>query len=298
MGTSNGNRGQDGRTPLVPSWIPAGNAPPPPPPLPEPNPPEPTPDNSPPDGIPPQTPSPPRLPPIPVMAAADRFTAARNNFSRYASSGGSDRVSLGRALSHYISMSSGGGRIAAQRMGASRTAGAQLLGFLSGAASTGAQEALRRLNLQGLAGRPIEEIFLGLIDYVCPEGGSVDEGIAREAFIETIADLAENGVVSLDGLTADQMQTIFELYAAHAIETRLCNDIGANAITLPADVARAATVQRQLFDFVRRSVSDAMTQAREALLALTPEAVSGFVTRTYESAFNILQTMAEAEAEA
>ena len=50
----------------------------------------------------------------------------------------------------------------------------------------------------------------------------------------------------LDSLTADQMQTIFELYAAHAIETRLCNDIGMKAISFPADAARAASVQRQL----------------------------------------------------
>lgn len=290
MGTSNGNRGQDGRTPLVPSWLPAGGAPAAPP--------EPPPGDPPPDGIPPQTPLPPVLPPMPQMAAADRFTAARNNFSRYASSGGSDRASLGRALSRYVSTSSGGSGTAAQRMGSSRTAGAQLLGFLSGAVADGPQEALRRLNLQGLAGRPIEEIFVGLIDYVCPEGGSLDEGIAREAFIETIADLAEAGVVSLDGLTADQMQTIFELYAAHAIEARLCNDIGAKAISLPADAARAATVQRQLLEFVRRSVADAMTQARAAMLALTPEAVAGFVTRIYKDAFDILQTLAEAEADA
>jgi len=290
MGTSNGNRGQHGRTPLVPSWLPAGGVPavPPEPPL----------GDSPPDGIPPQIPLPPVLPPMPQMAAADRFTAARNNFSRYASSGGSDRASLGRALSHYVSTSSGGSGTAAQRMGSSRTAGAQLLGFLSGTVSDGPQEALRRLNLQGLAGRPIEEIFVGLIDYVCPEGGSLDEGIAREAFIETIADLAEAGVVSLDGLTADQMQTIFELYAAHAIEARLCNDIGAKAISLPADAARAATVQRQLLEFVRRSVADAMTRARAAMLALTPEAVAGFVTRIYKDAFDILQTLAEAEADA
>jgi hypothetical protein len=287
MGTSNGNPGQDGRTPLVPSWLPAGGA--------APVPPEPPPDQLPADGTPPRVPLPPALPPIPAMAASNRFTAARNNFSRYASSGGSDRASLGRALSHYVSTSSGGGGTAAQRMGSSRTAGAQLLGFLSGAVANGPQEALRGLNLQGLAGQPIEEIFVGLIDYVCPEGGSLDEGIAREAFIETIADLAENGVVSLDGLTADQMQTIFELYAAHAIEARLCNDIGAKAIALPADAARAATVQKQLLDFVRRSVSDAMTQARAAMLALTPETVSGFVTRIYESAFNILETLAEAE---
>jgi len=292
MGTSNGNGGQGGRTPLVPSWLPSDDLPAPAP--------QPAPDGTPPDQDPadgPPVPLPPPLPPIPPAADADRFTAARSNFSRFVSSGGSDRASLGRALSQYVSTSSGGSRAAAQRMGSSRAAGAQLLGFLSSAVANGTAQALRALNLQNLAGRPIEEVFVGLIDYVCPEGGSLDEGIAREAFIETIADLAQNGVENLDNLTVDQMQTIFELYAAHAIETRLCNDIGMKAITLPADAAQAAALQKQLFDFVRRSVADAMTQARTAMVALTPEKVSGFVTQVYEQAFTVLQTMGEMEAE-
>jgi hypothetical protein len=202
-------------------------------------------------------------------------------------------------MSQYVSTAAGGSRAAAQRMGASRSVGAGLLGFLSGASANGARAALRALNLESLVGRPIEEVFLGLMDYVCQgqDGGTVDEGIAREAFIETITELAENGITDIDGLTADQMQTIFELYAAHAIEARLCNDIGTKAIILPSDPSEAATVQAQLLDFVRRSVADALSTARADMLALTPDRVMGFVTRVYEQAFGILQTLGEAEAE-
>lgn len=294
MGTSNANGGQGGDTPLIPSWLPPDGSPPPTPEPPAETPPT---DQAPGDGVRPPVPMPPALPPIPPIASVDRFTAARNNFSRFAGSGGSDRASLGRALSHYVSTASGGSRTAAQRMGRSPASGVPLLSFLSGAVANGPREALRALNLERLAGRPIEEVFLGLMDYVCPEGGTVDEGIARDAFIETIADLAENGIADFDSLTADQMQTIFELYAAHAIETRICNDIGMKAITLPADAVQAASVQRQLLDFVRRSVSDSLTQARAAMQALTPERVFGFVTHVYEQAFGIMHTMAEAEAE-
>lgn len=278
MGTSSAFGGQGGGTPLVPSWLDDGDAPP-----------------ATPDGAPP---APPPRPPIPPAADPTRFSAARNNFSRFASSGGSDRRSLGRAMSHYVGSSSGGARTAAARMGSARRAGSRLLGFLSDAVARGATEALRTLNLDALAGRPIEEIFLGLVDYVCPDGGSIDEAIAREAFIETITDLAGAGITDLDGLTADQMQTVFELYATNAIEARLCNDIGAKTITMPSDIREATRVQAQLNDFIRRGVADALTAARATVVTLTPDRVLQFVGQIYEQAFEILQILGETEAEA
>lgn len=284
MGTSSGFGGQSGNSPLVPSFVGDEGAPP-----------AAAPDGTPPPG---QPPAPPQRPPIPPMGDPARFSAARNNFSRFAGSGGRDRASLGRAVSHYVGSSTGGARGAATRMGSARGAGSRLLGFLSDAATRGATEALRSLNLGALAGRPIEEIFLGLSDYVCPDGGSIDEGIAREAFIETIADLAGAGITDLDGLTPNQMQTVFELYATNAIEARLCNDIGTKAVTLPFDAREASRIQAQLHDFIRRGVSDALTAARGDGAALTPDRVLGFVGRIYEQAFGILQIMGDAEAAA
>jgi hypothetical protein len=311
MGTSNSYGGPGGGTPLIPSWLggggggmgSGGGSPPgPQPAAPPPGPqfqPGPRPSARPQPGAgPPPVPAAPSLPAIPAPGAGNRFGTARNNYSRFARSGGDDRKSLGRAVSNYVSTASGGSRAAAQRMGASRVAGSGLVRFLSDAAANGPREALRALSLDNLAGRPIEEVFLGLADYVCPDGGTIDEGIARDAFIETIAELAENGITNIDGLTSDQMQTIFELYATHAIESRLCNDIGAKSITMPANTSAAVRVQTQLLDFVRRGVSDALTRARSAMQALTPERVLGFVTGIYEQAFAILQTLGDAEAEA
>lgn len=292
MGTSSVFGGQGGNSPLVPSFVGDAGAPS---------------SSDAADGAdgaadggspPPNPPQPPQRPPIPPNGDAARFTAARNNFSRYASSGGADRASLGRAISHYVGSSTGGARGAAARMGSARGAGSRLLSFLSDATTRGVAEALRSLNLGSLAGRPVEEIFLGLADYVCPDGGSVDEGIAREAFVETIVDLADAGITDLDTLTENQMQTVFELYASNAIEARLCNDIGTKAVMLPASAREAATVQAQLNDFIRRGVADALTAARTAAAALTPDRVLGFVTRIYEQAFDILRIMGDGEAAA
>jgi len=293
MGTSSAFGGQSGSTPLVPSWLGDDGSSPS------------APDGTPPDSQSPEggasptaLPTPPQKPPIPPVADAARFTAARNNFSRFARSGGSDRRSLGRAVSHYVGSSSGGARTAAIRMGSARGAGSRLLGFLSDAVTHGTAEALRSIKLDALAGRPIEEIFLGLADYVCPNGGSIDEGIAREAFIETIADLAGDGITDLDSLTGDQMLTVFEIYATNAIEARICNDIGAKAVILPSDAQQAARVQAQLHDFIRRGVADALIAARAVATALSLDRVLGFVGSIYEEAFGILEIMGDAEAEA
>ena len=158
------------------------------------------------------------------------------------------------------------------------------------------REALRALDLESLAGRPITEIFVGLADYICPGAGTVDEGIAREAYIETVVELASEGLTDLTTFTPDQMQTVFELYATHAIEARICNDIGTKAVTMPADAQAAHRVEQQLRDFIRGGVSDALTRARAESPNLTPERIQTFVDTVYESAFAILQTLGDAEA--
>ena len=155
--------------------------------------------------------------------------------------------------------------------------------------------ALEALNLQALAGRPPQEVFLGLVDFVCPDGGTVDDGIAREAFIETIAELSDQGFPDLDSITADQAKTVFEIFATHAIEARLCNDIGTNAIALPASVLAASHAEEQLRDSIRNGVSDALQKAGTALQALTRDNVLRFVDDVYQDAFKILLALAQAE---
>jgi hypothetical protein len=279
MGTSGSYGGPAGGTPLIPGWLDPPTLNPAAPAAPPLSPGQP---NIPPQGVP------------PTLGSPERFTRPRADFTRFVGSGGSDRASLGRALSGYVSSSSGGARRAARRMGSSRQAGARLLNFLSDVQSRGVQQALRALDLQALAGRPIAEVFLGLADYVCPAGGTVDEGIARDAFIETIADLADLGISDLGTLTPEQMHTVFEIYATHAIEARITNDVGTKSIILPADVRAVASVEAQLRDFIRRGVSDALAAAVAAVGALSQNRILGFVDGVYEAAFDMLQTLAEA----
>jgi hypothetical protein len=282
MGTSTSNKGTRGQgTPLVPTWL-------------EPD--ETGSGSLPPDGTPlPQETIP--LQPIPPPADKDRFRIARTNFTRFVNSGGHDRASLGHAVSGYVTRTAGGARRAAHSMGASRNASVRLLGFLVNTAKRGAQETLRSLHLENLVARPIQEIFLSLADYICPETGRDDEGIAKAAFIDTIAELTTYGITDLESLNIDQIQTVFELYATHAIELRIQNDIGMNTITLPPNVAQIPEIQRQLHEFIRGAVDDALTAERSHLESLTPDHTVGFVDKVYEKTFTFLVALGNSENE-
>lgn len=240
------------------------------------------------------------LPSIPTptgQPVPNRFRQARSDFSKYVRSNSNERRALGRSVSSYVSKASGGSRNAAQRMGSSRRATVGLINFLNSVRTSGLQETLTAYNLGNLVGQSIEDIFVGIVDFICPEGGSVDEGIARDAFIETIADLAEQGITDLNALTVEQIRLIVELYATHAIEARLCNDIGTKIFVLPENLDSVEQVQEQLHDFIQRGVSDVLESLNDKFTTLTAVETNQFVDQIYVEAFGILETLGEQESD-
>lgn len=288
MGTSNPYRGGSGAHPLVPSFLtpagpgsagPEGDDPGSPPP--------------PGGGAPPPAAPPANPPSQPPPADANRYRSARSNFTKFASSGGADRSRLGRSLASYVSTAVGGARTASARMAPSKAAGARLLGFLAAARERGAAEALREFHLETYAGRSIQEVFWGLIDVICPDGGTIDEGIAREAFVETVVDLTALGITDLDTLTPEQLETIFEAFVAHSIEARIYNDIGSKGISLPADLREVERVEVQLKDFIQRATRDALVAERDNGRGITSAQVTAVVDRIYEATFDLVRVLGE-----
>ncbi len=293
MGTSGPSDGPNPGTPLVPSWLddaPAG----PPPTDGAPEAPNGSPDGGPaPVSPPPRMPAP--LPPLPPPPPPDRFRGARSNFSRFAASGGSDTRALRRGVRDYVRSGTGGTRNATKRMGASRTAARGVLGVFRDFQRDGAAATLRRLNLADLAGRSLQDVFLGLTDVVCQDGGSIDEGIARDAWLETVADLDALAGVDADTLTADQMRDAFLSFIAHTIEGRLFQDIGTKGFKFAADLAAIESFERQLRSYIRRSVRDSFSGDLTAPATLSNQQIAAIVDRTYDEAWELMVTFGDAE---
>ncbi len=242
MGTSTSNRGQGGRTPLVPSWLDDGEFRNPP-----------TADPS----VPPvQDPNKPGV--VPIQPDPRRFSAPRGNFTRYLNGGGSGN--LRRAASSYVRHSVGGSQNATKRLGAARTSTAQLFSVVGGFASGGIHATAQLYHLGDLLGKSARDAFLRIVDFVCPDGGTTDEGIARCAFIEALSTMPGWENKQVEALSADEFLAFTEIYMANVIEERLVNDIGNKIFSLPNNIDQIENIQDQMKDFIKGSVSDAVSQ--------------------------------------
>lgn len=247
-------------------------------------------------GTPGPTPTPPpsRLPPPPPSGStATDYAQARAAFTRFSRT--RDRRDLGRALSHYTGDGAGGRSRSASRLGASRAAGSRLLGIVRDLQRVGAAEVLRQLNLDGMAGQPADRVFLAMLEYVCPAGGTLDEGIARQAMLEAIGDLAEAGTTSFDTMTIEERCGLFIEFVIHSIEGQVLAELFQRGIAMPASSADIEYVQDQLHDFVGGCIRGSLEGRLSGVDQMSNGEIDRTVRAVYEGAFGLVQAAAAQE---
>lgn len=290
MGTSGSSSGSGSGTPLVPTWLdePSSGS------LPcsdKPN------DGAGVDGQTPQsdvTDDKPK-PSIRPAPQPERFRSARTNFSRFAGSGGRDQSALKRAVRDYVRKGTNGSATAVQRMGTSRAAASNALGVFRGIQRDGVQETLRSLNLDNFEGRGVQDVFIGLTEVICQDGGSVDEAIARDAWLETIAVMDQFGIDDLDSLSSDQIKEVFLNFIAHTVEARLYQEIGVNGFTFAEDMNDIDGFDGQFRDYIERTVRDSFTSDLAQISKMSDEDIRAIVDNTYLEAWNLLELLGDRE---
>lgn len=234
-------------------------------------------------------------PPLPPPADGKRFRNARTNFSRFAGSGGSDHGALRRAVRDYVRTSVGGRENAVRRMAPSRDAASSALGLFRGLQRDGVHETLRRLDLQDFSGRSIQSIFTGLTEVICKNGALIDEAIARDAWLETIAELDQFGINDLDALTEDQVRELFLNFVARSIEVRLYQEIGVKSFKLCDDLNIIESFDEQFRDYIERSVQDSFSGDLSKLSNMSDDDITRIVDSTYSEAWMLLQELGDQE---
>jgi len=266
MGTSTSNKGQKGSTPLVPSWL----------------------DGK--DGeMQPGQHEPAQLQQIQTQTVdPKRFLGARNNFTRYINSGGSNSKNLRNASSDYIRRSLGGAQNATLRLGSARNSTVRLLSVFSSFVNRGVVDTSRDYKLGDIIGKNASDVLLRIMDFVSPDGGRTDEGIARNSYIEALSTLPDWENKPIESLTPAEFLAFAEIYMANVIEIRLVNDIGNKLFALPKDVAQVESLQGQLKDYIKGAISDALSKLKIDILSIETSQTKTIVDSIYRTAYEIL----------
>ncbi|WP_306085221.1 Qat anti-phage system associated protein QatB [Pseudomonas sp. gcc21] len=216
---------------------------------------------------------------------------ARSSFTRFARTGSPS--DLGNALSSYVRKGVGGSSRGARRMGASRATAAKLLSIFGDVQRNGAAETLRRLQLTVAPGQPASQVLLTLLEFICPPGGAIDEGVARQAALNTIAEQDEAGSGSFEDMTQADRQNFFLDFVANSIESMIMADLGGRGITMPDDVEAVEHIQSQLSSFITGCTRGQLANRLEQWPAPTDQEVNQVTSAIYEAAFDLIATAAE-----
>lgn len=282
MGTSTRNRGQNGHNPLVPTWLEGDPVPVGPAPIAVPV--QPT----------PFTPQQQPMQPIPTEADPNRFRGPRTSFTHFTSSGGRDRSSMKRGVSHYVSRSLGGSSNATKRLGSSRTSTARLYEVLNTfAGSGGLREVARLLSIENLEGLRAAEFFIKVAQFVCPDGGPEDEGISRSAYFDTVADNPELMNKPTENLTQEEIDSILQKYMSKVVMQLIMNGIANNAIRFSKTLDEIAHIEDAVEQLIEQSVSDSFAQVRRDNTELTNEKAKKITDSVYRKTFEILEGVGE-----
>ena len=228
--------------------------------------------------------------PQPTTPAASGLGYPRSQFTRFTNGGGNK--ALGRALKGYV-RSVGGGAGAARRMPSSTRVASGVAGLASAVINDGAQAALARFNLQDLADRPAAEVLEAVADVICPDGGTIDEAIARDSMLEAIADLADEDPGAFDALTADQLNDFLCDVIARSIVTKVLNEVGTNALhgsATDADFREAEQITR---DYTQGRATDALAGRFDPASRTTQAEIDQTISEVYADTFDMLEVVLE-----
>ena len=175
-------------------------------------------------------------------------------------------------------------------MGSSISTAGSFYDVLSGIRTQGLEQVLQSVSREELAGRPAAEILAALSDLICGPGGSVDEGIARDAFFETVIEFAELGISDLNALTVAQIDELITRFMCNSVEMRLIADIGTKLVSLPSSESQVNSIRDQLRDFIREAVTGKLQAEVKKLGQFAKDSVSTAIRSIYESAWSILES--------
>ena len=105
-----------------------------------------------------------------------------------------------------------------------------------------------------MANQPASEVFLAMLEFLCPPGGAIDEAISRQAMLEAIGNLDQVAPTAFAQLSTEQLREFFLDFIALSIEGRvIADDWSDHAVVCGEVVGGAGAHDRQPMVHVRKN---------------------------------------------
>jgi hypothetical protein len=134
-------------------------------------------------------------------------------------------------------------------------------------------------------------MLVGLSDFICPDGGPIDEAISRDAWLETVAEADAIGIAGLESLSVEQIREFFLSFVAHAIEALLYHEIGSRGFRIANDLTEIGDFDAQFRSYIGRAVRDSFASDLTGLSSMTGTDISTIVDRTCQEAWDLLEQL-------
>jgi hypothetical protein len=104
------------------------------------------------------------------------------------------------------------------RLGSARKSTARLVSVMGGFARSGVFTTAQLFHLGDIIGKSVKDVFVRIMDFVCPDGGSTNEGIARSAYIEALSAMTDWENKRIENLTPHSVRSdkaVLDIFERH-----------------------------------------------------------------------------------
>lgn len=233
----------------------------------------------------------------PPIVAEVPWSQPKASLTRYASSVSHSRPNANNAagaLRGYV-RAQGGASHAASAARAGRSSAVRLGGFLSSLAAQGVSRTVRQYGLQIFLGQPANVLLAGLCDAIAPPGDSLEDSVARNAIVSTLADafdqyaVNEGGLDALERLDGPAMGEIIERFIAYYTYYRVIEVLAKN-LEMSMQTRDVISTEQNVRDFVFASVHlEELTGVDFTSMDWMGSEGTQLIDRLFQEAFSIFE---------
>lgn len=234
------------------------------------------------------TQNPQTTPAVPPLAPPARFRSARRSMGDYIRSG--NRESLTRSLGHYSRTGMGGAQNVANRMRHSASVASKLYSSFSSLREGNEPTISSIISNYRAANTDVYGLIDAIANYICNDGGSLDETSPRNSVSSALSDLFDkNPYVDITTLSDDSVWSLVSSFLGYEAFSRIQLDIGQGFETADVSLTDRVTRLNDMREYLESEISSQIGVMRNEIRNKPPSDLQKVMMTAVERTFKVFE---------